>query len=356
MGSKQVTADTALPALLRMAVPLLQEAERQCPRTGPGAKPVVPDWVVAAWIMIALLAKKKSKSAQYRYLCGRRHDIAAWLGSDAFLARGSYFRRYRRAHQLYQTAIQLQGTQAIAEGVVHPRHAAADKSLIEALGPPWHQRDRQAGKVGAGVDVEGAWGYSEHDGWVYGYSYEVVVVSTPRQIVLPLLASVDTASACETQTFAPKIADLPAATQTVSVDSAYDANHLGERVEYDANDRRTGRRFVCPENPRNNKRRQRKPCAADASRAKSRRRRRQRRRFRESQRGRRIYARRKKTVEPFNSWFKALFDLEQTVWHRGVDNNRTQVLASIFLYQLLVRYNHRCGKKNGCIRWILDAL
>jgi hypothetical protein len=202
MGSRQATADTALPELVRLAVPLLQEAERRCPRTGPGAKPVVPDWVVAAWIMIALLAKKESKSAQYRYLCGRRDEVAAWLGSGAFLARGGYFRRYRRAHRLYQAAIRLQGARAVAEGVVHPRHVAVDKSLIDAAGPPWHQRDRRAGKVRAGVDVAGAWGRSEHDGWVYGYSYEVVVVSTPRQVVFPLLASVDTAGACETQTFA----------------------------------------------------------------------------------------------------------------------------------------------------------
>jgi len=353
---KQATAVTILPELIRLAVPLLQEAERQCPRSGPGAKPVVPDWVVAAWIMIVLLAKKKSKSAQYRYLCGRRQDLAAWLGTEAFLARCSYFRRYRRAHRLYQTAITLQGAQAVTDGVVHPRHVAVDKSLIEALGPVWHQRDRQAGEVPAGVDVDGAWGRSEHDGWVYGYSYEVVVVSTPRQIVFPLLASVDTASACETQTFASKIADLPEATQTVSADSAYDANHLGEQVEYDDKGRRTGRRFVCPENPRNNKRPKTKPCAADASRAQSRRRRLQRRRFRDSARGRRLYARRKKTAEPFNSWLKGLFELEQGVWHRGLDNNRTQLLASIFAYQLLVRYNHRWGHKNACIRWILDAL
>jgi hypothetical protein len=353
---KHVPPEAVLPELVRMAVPLLQEAERRCPRTGPGAKPVVPDWVVAAWIMIAVLAKKKSKSAQYRYLGGRRGEVAAWLGTDAFLARGSYFRRYRRAHRLYQAAIRLQGARAVADGVVHPRHVAVDKSLLEAAGPPWHQRQRAAGEVRPGVDVEGAWGRSEHDGWVYGYSYEVVVVSTPRQVVFPLLASVDTAGACEAQTFAAKVADLPAATQTVSADSAYDANHLGEQVEYDADGRRTGRRFVCPENPRNSKRPKTRPGHADAARARSRQRRQQRRRFREGPRGRRIYARRKKTVEPFNSWFKALFDLEAKVWHRGLDNNRTHVLASIFAYQLLVRYNHRCGHKNGCIRWILDAL
>jgi hypothetical protein len=181
--------------------------------------------------MIALLAKKQSKSAQYRYLVSHRAAIAAWLENDAFRSRSGYFRRYRRAPRLYQTALQLQGAQAIADGVVHPRHGAVDKSLLEAAGPPGHQRERQAGKVRAGVDVEGAWGRSEHDGWVYGYSYEVVVGSTPHQVVFPLLASVDTASAAETQTFAPKIADLPQATQTGSADSAYDANHLGEQVE-----------------------------------------------------------------------------------------------------------------------------
>src|SRR5919201_1869438 len=131
MGSKRTMADAQLPDLVRLAVPLLHEAEQQCPRCGPGAKPVVPDWVVAAWIMIAILAQKKSKSAQYRYLCGRRDEIAAWLGHDGFLARGGYFRRYRRAHRLYQAAIKLQGAQAIAGGVVHPRHVAGGKKFVE---------------------------------------------------------------------------------------------------------------------------------------------------------------------------------------------------------------------------------
>jgi hypothetical protein len=75
-----------------------------------------------------------------------------------------------------------------------------------------------------------------------------------------------------------------------------------------------------------------------------------------SPRGRRIYARRKKTVEPFNQGFKSLFELDQRVWHRGLGNNQTQMLAAIFAYQLLVRYNHRRRNKNGRVRWITDAL
>ena len=82
----------------------------------------------------------------------------------------------------------------------------------------------------------------------------------------------------------------------------------------------------------------------------------QRRKFLKSRRGKRLYARRGQTVEPFNDWFKGLFELDQQVWHRGLDNNRTQMLAAIFAYQLLVRYNYRRGNENGQVKWIMDCL
>ncbi len=353
---RQANTGPSLQRLVALAIPDLQEAERQSPRTGPGAKPVIPDWVIAALIMIVMLRRKKSKSAQFRFLHEQRRTIATWLGDDRFPSRSCYFRRYRRAHRLYQTAIRLQGQRAIAEGVADPSQVAIDKSLIAALGPPWHQRDREADHLVAGVDTEAAWGRSEHDGWVYGFCFEAVVSATPDTTVFPLLVSADIGSAAETRTGLGKIDDLPEQTRFVFADSGYDANALAEKVEYDEPDRRTGRRFLCPENPRNNKRPKKKPGGADAARAKSRQRRRQRRKFLQSARGRRLYARRKKTVEPFNSWFKSLFELEQHVWHRGLDNNRTQLLAATFCYQLLVRYNYATGNKNGQVRWIIDAL
>ena len=61
-------------------------------------------------------------------------------------------------------------------------------------------------------------------------------------------------------------------------------------------------------------------------------------------------------MEPFNEWFKSLFELNDRVWHRGLDNNKTQLLAALFAYQALVRYNHRQGNNNGQVRWILDRL
>jgi hypothetical protein len=108
-----------------MAIPLLRTAERQCSRKGRGDKVTFPESLMAALIMIAVLKKKKTKSAQYRFLSERWKDIAPWLGTKEFPSRATYFRRYRGAHKLYRQAIQLQGTKAIAEGVADPRSGVA---------------------------------------------------------------------------------------------------------------------------------------------------------------------------------------------------------------------------------------
>lgn len=351
---KRAKAGTSLEELTRSAIPLLKEAERQCPRTGPGAKPMIPDWFLGVLIMVAVLKRKKHKSAQFRFVTdpANRRMLTEATGQTRFPARSTFFDRYRRAHRLFAKAIELQGRRAIAEQVVDAREVAVDKSLIRSLGPAWHKRDRQAGRVRRGVDRDTTWGYSKHDGWVQGYGYEVVVSSTPGFPPFPLVASVDTASTSETRTFGPKIACLPETTRCVSADAGYDSNALAEQVEGS----RRGRRFLCPENPRNKQRPKTKPGGADASRARSRRLRKERQAYYRSARGRRIYARRKTSAEPFNQWFKSLFEIDDHVWHRSLDNNRTQILAAMFVYQLLVRHNHKKGNANGRIRGILDAL
>jgi Transposase DDE domain len=354
---KRATMGTCLASLVKMALPLCQQAERECPRTGPGRKPEIADWILAVLIMVAVVKRKKSKSAQYRFLQEHRGELKNLLGSGKFPARSTYFDRYRRAHRLFAYAIKLQGGQAIAEGLIDATVVVPDKSLVAARGPLWHKRDRKKNRIPKGlrgVDQGSDWGCSKHDGWVQGYSFEVVVSATKNSLVFPLLASADTASAKETTTFDQKIDDLPAATKNISADSGYDSNHIAERIEYSAEDRRSGRRFLCPENKRGSKDKSgRKPVEP---RNESHRRRLARRQFYGSRRGKSIYRRRSQTVEPFNEWFKSLFELEDRVWHRGLENNQTQLLAALFAYGLLVRYNHRRGNENGRVRWIIDTL
>lgn len=354
---KRAAAGTCLASLVRMAVPVCKQAERECPRTGPGRKPEIPDWVLATLIMIAVLKKRKSKSAQYRFLEANRHNLLDWLGVSKFPSRSTYFDRYRRAHGLFRVAIRLQGERAIAEGVTDPKDTAVDKSLIAARGPLWHKSDRKKNRIPKrlrGVDRDSDWGYSQHHGWVQGYSFEVVVSSTKETTVFPLAASASTASAKETRTFDKKIDELPEQTETVSADSGYDSNRVGERIEWTEEGKRTGRRFLCPENRRNAKPEDHQTTTEP--RDESHQRRLLRKQHLQSRRGRAVYRRRGHTVEPFNEWFKSLFELDDRVWHRGLENNQTQLLAALFAYQLLVRYNHRRGRDNGQVRWILDIL
>lgn len=346
-----------LKTLVTLALPLFKQAEKENPRTGRGAKPKVAEWFMGVLIMIAVLKKKKAKSAQYCYLEEHKEEIAAWTRVELFPARATYCRRYRRAHKLYRAAIRLQGEQAIAEGIVDPHDVAIDKSLLGALGDVWHVSAQRAGTVPAGIDTEAAWGYSEYHDWVYGYSFEVAVTATYGDAaVFPLLASVDVASASEVKSGLEKLQQLPEGVVNVLADSGYDANRLGEEVEYDADGNKTGRHYLCPENPRHNSRKKTKRGGADKSRAESRRRRGERRVYFKSKKGTTLYRRRMTTVEPFNQRLKSTFELDSTVWHRGLPNNQTQILAAIFAYQLLLRYNHREGNALGHVRCILDRL
>lgn len=343
---------TRLVELVELAKPICQQAERVCPRTGPGRKPEHPDWLIAVLIVAAGAKKKKSKSAQYRFLCEHAVLLINLLGTDALPSRTTYFDRYRRSSALLFAAVRLQGEWAVRNGCADADVVAVDKSLIAARGPNQHGRRRKRG-----IDRDAGWGRNEHDGWVYGYGYDVVVACGKNGIVWPLLLSVDPGNRSESLAFREKISDLPATTRFVLADRGYDADDTCETIEWTAENRRTGRRFLCPTIERCNARRPRRRAWKESRERKRRRAHREaRKKYLRSERGRRLYKRRSRTVEPFNAWFKALFELEDRVWHRGITNNRTQLAAAMLIYQILLRLNQQHGRFNGQIKWILDSL
>lgn len=354
--STRATDGALLADLVALSIPLCQEAQRMCPRRGPGRKPTIPDWVLAVMILVAVLRKKKTKSAQFRWWCEHRTEFAHWLAGQPFPGRTTFFDRYRRVHCLFHAAIILQGRRAVEQGWADARCVAADKSLIAGHGRPWDSRDRRRGHVPRRVDTDTTWGCSQHDGWVQGYSFEVIVTAPAKGVSWPLVASVDTASRSEQKTVLDKIPELPQPTRYVLADAGYDSNAVGEMVEW-AGKRRTGRRWLCPEVPRPNTGRQRQPHNRETRERQRRRRLRDGRRcFWQSPRGRSLYARRKTSVEPFHAQLKHLFELESRVWHWGLANNRTMILAAIGAYQLLMTYNHQKRRPAAHLQCLLDAL
>jgi hypothetical protein len=346
---------TVLAKLISLAMPLCRSAERAMPRRGPGAPPEYPDWKLAVLIMAAVAARRKSKSAQYRYLTERKNWFADLLQLPRLPARSTYFDRYRRAHAIFECAVRLQGRQALHESVANATLIAADKSLIAARGPKYAPAARREGRRPRGVDIDADWSYSKHHGWVYGYSYEVVVCATAESCVFPLQISVSTASRSEHRSLAEKIGHIPQATMYVIADAGYDGNANAEAIEYDHADRPNGRRFLCPLVARGAKPRVGQ-TPHRGRRERSRQRRAARFAFYQSREGKRLFRRRGLTVEPFNEWFKRKFDLHDRVWHRGLENNQTQIAAAVFVYQLLLRYHYQQGGRNGETQWILDAI
>lgn len=357
----RATDGTCLAKLVKLAIPLCRAAQCQSPRAGPGRPSEFDDWKIAVMIMAATLKRRKSKSAQYRFLHKHRCQLRRWLGLKRFPARSTYFKRYAKAHRLFEAAIVLQGRRALQEGVTTAKSVAADKSLLWARGLPWHGKRRCKGKVPAklhGVDRQADWGYSPYHKWVYGYSYEVLTTADAGTVHLPLAASADVASASEFASFPPKTRYIPKATRFALADSGYDSNAIGDAVEQNENGRPTGQRLICPPNRRNLAGRSpvASPRRLPPKPAQAQHRRRQRIDFYNSPRGRRIYAQRGQSVEPLHERLKALFDLNPRVWHRGLGNNKTQLLSVIFCYQLLLRFNYRSGHRNAQVQWIMESV
>ncbi len=348
---------TCLAKLVRMAMPICQQAARAVCRTGPGRRPEIPEWVLMVLIMVAVLKGRKSKSSQYRYLAAHRDELLAWLDVTRFPARSTYFERYRRCWRSLQEAIALEGRRAVDRGLVDARCVAVDQSVIGARGPRWNKRQRARGKIPRGADLEATWTYSAYHGWVLGYSYEVIVTAGKNGPVWPLLASADPAHWQPARTFPEKIPRLPTSARYVLADAGYDSNASGEAIEQDACGRRTGKRFLCPQIYRRGEhRRPVVPRVEKGTRKRHRQRRELRQAFFQRPWTKHLYRRRSQTVEPFNDWLKTRFDLHDRAWHRGLNNNRTQLLAAIFSYQILLRYNQTLGQNDGRLQWILDTL
>ncbi len=349
---KRAMEGTCLAELIELAMPVCQQAQRRCPRRGPGRKPEFPDWQMAVLIMVAIAKHKKTKSAQYRYLQQHREQLMHMLNLSRWPVRSTYFQRYRTAHRIFVIAVMWYGRQAIRYRWTDAEVVAVDKSLIAARGRVQHRSCSRR----RGADQDAGWGISDHDGWVFGYGYEVVVACGKDGVLWPLLSSVDQANRSESISFRAKIPDLPPQTRYVLADRGYDADDNCEAIEWPEQTCHSGRHFLCPTIKRNNVNRQRRQAWKESRERKRRRaHREQRDRFLHTQQGQQLYSLRSKTVEPFNAWFKQLFAFEDRIWHRGLANNRTLIHAALLIYQLLLRMNLKRNRRNGQIKWILDT-
>jgi hypothetical protein len=136
--------------------------------------------------------------AQHRWLL-THPDWQQVLGFPGVPHRTTLSRRYKRLYPVLQDFIAFLGQYAEdVDPAFDSRELYEDKSLFKAQGPVWHQSDRLAGCIPAGLrhlDTDATWSKSAYHGWIYGYGLHV----TNNRIGFPKLVQVETAAVSESQ-------------------------------------------------------------------------------------------------------------------------------------------------------------
>ena len=149
-------------------------------------------------VLLAILTLKGiySFKAQHRWL--KTHP--QWLCHfklEKVPSRATLSRRYKQLADLLEALVVYLGDVGMPLiGSSSTEVVYQDKSLFKAKGTVWHQKDRNANRIPAGVhalDTDASWSKSHYHGWVYGYGLHLTV--SPQG--LPRMGIVDTACVSE---------------------------------------------------------------------------------------------------------------------------------------------------------------
>lgn len=161
-------------------------------------------------------------AAQRRWLAGHP-EVLELLGLEAVPCRTTFSKRYKALYTVLQAFICFTGRYAKRlDKKCRQTHLVEDKSLFKALGPVWHQADRQVGRIPEklrNLDTDATWSKSAYQGWVYGYGIHV----TCTEDVFPVLVEVETGAYPESVVIDQKAATLQQFLQldTLAADNKY---------------------------------------------------------------------------------------------------------------------------------------
>jgi hypothetical protein len=189
------------------------------------------------------------------------------------------------------------------------RATALDSTALRTSGGVWHKKHREAGEIPhTAIDTEAGWSKSGWHGWWYGWKLHLAV--TAGRLWIPVAAEVTVANTSD-NTIAPALmSDLPAETTCLLGDSQYidpDLVTLSKSLQ---------REFVTP---------QRGPYPHTDPLVEYR---------------RALHKQRSRSIEPFNGLFKDVFEFGSQVPVRGLVPTRLLVLGAVFLYQIVLAYQH----------------
>ncbi len=160
--------------------------------------------------------------AQRRWL-EQHPEMLTLLGWAGLPDRTTISRRYKALYEVVQEFVLFLAQYAPAlDEQFSSKHLVEDKSLFKALGPVWHQSDREAGRVPEklrNLDTDASWSKSAYHGWVYGYAVHM----TCNEDAFPTMFQVETASVSESEVMDQKEETILAQLRpdSLAADNAY---------------------------------------------------------------------------------------------------------------------------------------
>jgi hypothetical protein len=191
----------------------------------------------------------------------------------------------------------------------HKRAIAFDSTALRTSGGQWHKKHREAGVVPhTAIDIEAGWSKSGWHGWWYGWKLHLAV--TTGRLRIPVAAELTVANTSDNLVAPALLAHLPDETRWVLGDTQYRDPELTQACEA------VGCQLVTP---------QPGPYPHTDPNVELR---------------RELHKQRSRSIEPFNGIFKALFGWNSQVPVRGLWPTQLLVLGAVFLYQLVLLYQH----------------
>lgn len=185
--------------------------------------------------------------------------------------------------------------------------ASIDSTALRAKGGVWHKKDREKGEIPhSTIDTDAHWSKSGYHGWWYGWKLHLACTATALWI--PLAASLTAANTADQDEAPALIRELDPAIRYLLGDTHYNVPQVRRPCE------ESGRYLIATQTGSS-------PRADPGAPV------------------RQLFHRlRSKSIEPFNSLFKNVFDFGGNVPIKGLLRTQLFVLAAILLYQLVLLY------------------
>lgn len=285
---------------------------------------VIKQFTSSYQLMNFLEDRHNPEAEEFRQLCGFDR-----LGVPD---RRTMERRFKNIFYFLRIIIQKMGLVLVRLKIVNKQGRVVDSTRTKAYGNVWHKKQKLKGEIPkcGNIDREAEWGKNSQ-GWDYGYNAHIF--GSIKPICVPLDLIVETANVADENVYEKFIDNLNQSNKYILADGRYDSGKLYQLT------RLRKCRLIAGIYKQVGK-------LATGIRKRL-------FNFLQTNKGKKLYQQRSKSIEPTNRHLKCVFPCLKRAIVKGMKNVSLYWHASTLLYQLTIIYNHQMKRSLKHIKSII---